>query len=167
MVFVQYMQVYRSVEAIIDTFNLFTPERDKVQRQFKIYRETKEKEIQEHLQTRRELEKKIQHLFNVHGLDAATCNTGGDLIGEGNNVTNDWWMSSLGSEQSLEELSQASILHGPDYSQAIMERDGAFTTVSRGMEWIYIYVYMYRSDVIVCAIQKHYTVFCFIQILVI
>ncbi|XP_031573125.1 nephrocystin-3-like isoform X2 [Actinia tenebrosa] len=107
----------------------FEKERDKVQRQFKLYRETKEKEIQEHLQSRRELEKKIQHMLNVHGLDVA--NTDGDLMGEGNNVTNDWWMSSLGSEQSLEELSQASILHGPDYSQAIMERDGAFTTVSR------------------------------------
>ena len=109
----------------------FIPERDRVQRQFKIYRETKEKEIQEHLQTCRELEKKIQHLLNMHGLDAS--NTSRDLIGEGANVTNDWWMSSLGSEPSLEELTQASILHGPDYSQAIMERDGAFTTVSRGM----------------------------------
>jgi hypothetical protein len=83
------------------------------------------------LQSRRELENKIQHLLNVHGLDES--NNGGDLIGERNNVSADWWMSSLGSEQSLEELTQASILHGPDYSQAIMERDGAFTTVSRGI----------------------------------
>lgn len=106
-------------------------ERDKVQRQFKIYREAKEKEIQEHLQVKHELQEKIQHLYNIHGLDSS--HSGGEIIGERNKVTTDWWMSSLGSEHSLDEITQASIVQGPDYSQAIMENDGAFTTVSRGM----------------------------------
>lgn len=46
-------------------------------------------------------------------------------------VRNEWWTLSLGSDHSLEET-QGSIVQGPDYSQAIMESNGVFTTISRG-----------------------------------
>ncbi|KXJ28343.1 nephrocystin-3 [Exaiptasia diaphana] len=107
----------------------FEKERDKVQRQFKIFREAKEKEIQEYLQTQHELQERIQYLQSHYGID--TSRNGEEVVGEGNKFRNDWWTMSLGSDHSLDELTQASVVQGPDYSQAIMESNGVFTTVSR------------------------------------
>lgn len=82
------------------------------------------------MQTQHEFQERIQYLQNHYGIDSGR--SGEDVVGEGNKFRNDWWTTSLGSDHSLDEATQASIVQGPDYSQAIMENNGVFTTVSRG-----------------------------------
>ncbi|XP_070569543.1 nephrocystin-3-like [Ptychodera flava] len=112
----------------------FENERDKVQRQFKIFRETKEGEIQNLLKTRRELENKLQKTPGGHHSVLATDNAdstsrGGDLFANGN--PGDWW-TALESEPSLGSTTQLQpMFKGPEFAHSLGDIEGPFTTVNR------------------------------------
>ncbi|XP_077997174.1 nephrocystin-3-like [Glandiceps talaboti] len=111
----------------------FETERDKVQRQFKIFRETKEGEIQNLLKARRELENKIQkNGGGQHGTvtdNADTNSRGGDLFGNAN--PGDWW-TALESEPSIGSTTQLQpMFKGPEFAHSLGDIEGPFTTVNK------------------------------------
>ncbi|CAH1790232.1 unnamed protein product [Owenia fusiformis] len=111
----------------------FRDDRDKVQRQFKLFRETKEHEIQNLLKARRQLETKLSRLSQGSVIDDpdSVSRTGVDIsLGGGN--PGDWW-TALESEPSLGSSTQ---LHqqtymGPEFAQSIVELNGPFTNVNK------------------------------------
>lgn len=101
-------------------------ERDKVQRQFKIFRETKEREVQDVLQAKRELEVQFQHCMSVWSRDENRS----EMVG---NPTSDWhWTSSMESDPSVDSLTQVTSFRGPEFFHSPLEREGPFTNISRG-----------------------------------
>lgn len=100
-------------------------ERDKVQRQFKIFRESKEHEIQDVLQTKRELELQLQHYLSVVSRDENRSETVG-------NTRADWWAPSLESDPSVDSLTQVTSFRGPEFFHSPLDREGPFTNISRG-----------------------------------
>ncbi|XP_032233897.2 nephrocystin-3 isoform X2 [Nematostella vectensis] len=107
----------------------FEKERDKVQRQFKIFREAKEQEIQDLLTAKRAVESKLQHVLTAQGYEEGH-GAASEVLGGRNNVT-DWWPSSLESEPSVDGLAQLGVTYGTDYGLALMDREGPFTNISR------------------------------------
>ncbi|PVD37428.1 hypothetical protein C0Q70_00018 [Pomacea canaliculata] len=110
----------------------FESDRDKVQRQFKLFRETKESEIQNLLRAKREIESRLSKL--MHGLaeDADTASRSG-LVDLGNANPGDWW-TVLESEPSLgstAQLHQPAFLRGPEFVSTLMEMEGPFTNVTK------------------------------------
>ncbi|XP_076448503.1 nephrocystin-3-like isoform X2 [Babylonia areolata] len=110
----------------------FESDRDKVQRQFKLFRETKEGEIQNLLRTKREAENRLSKL--MHGLaeDIDTASRSG-LVDLGNANPGDWW-TALESEPSLgssAQLHQPAFLRGPEFVSTLMEMEGPFTNVTK------------------------------------
>lgn len=99
----------------------FFSDRDTVRRQFKIFRETKEREIQDLLLAKRKVEAQLYHHDNKGTLDPG-----------GNMMSADWWTTSLESEPSVDSLTQISALRGPEFNHSLIERDGPFTNISRG-----------------------------------
>ena len=47
-------------------------------------------------------------------------------------MATDWWASSLGSEPSVDSLTQVTSLRGPEFLQSPIEREGPFTNITRG-----------------------------------
>ena len=107
----------------IDVF--FLLERDKVQRQFKIFRESKEREIQDVLQAKRELEVQFQHYLSMSLRDENRL----EMVG---NMAADWWPSSLESDPSVDSLTQVTSFRGVEFLHSPVEREGPFTNISRG-----------------------------------
>ncbi|XP_071103665.1 nephrocystin-3-like [Haliotis cracherodii] len=111
----------------------FESDRDKVQRQFKIFRETKENEIQNLLRAKRELESrltKLSHGFTPEDLDTASRSEETSI---GNSNPGDWW-TALESEPSLGstvQLHQPAFLRGPEFANSVMELEGPFTNVNK------------------------------------
>ncbi|KAJ3611035.1 hypothetical protein NHX12_021051, partial [Muraenolepis orangiensis] len=90
----------------------FEHDRDKVKRQFKIFRETKEKEIQDLLRAKRELEAKLQQL-QAQGL-----------------LTHCHPAPSMGSMMYLQQP-----LRGPELAHSLIDVEGPFANVSRD-DWV-------------------------------
>ena len=103
-------------------------ERDKVQRQFKIFRESKEREIQDVLQAKREVELQFQHYLSVVSHDENRS----EMVGNGN-MRVDWWAPSLESDPSVDSLTQVTSFRGPEFFHSPLEREGPFTNISRGI----------------------------------
>lgn len=96
-----------------------------MQRQFKIFRETKEREIQDVLQAKRELEVQFQHYVWSHDENRSA------MLGK---TTADWWTSSLESDPSVDSLTQVTSFRGPsEFFHSPLEREGPFTNISRGI----------------------------------
>lgn len=104
-------------------------ERDKVRRQFKIFRESKEREIQDVLQAKREVELQFQHYLSVVSHDENRS----EVVGNGN-MHVDWWAPSLESDAyaSVDSLTQVTSFRGPEFFHSPLEREGPFTNISRG-----------------------------------
>ncbi|KAK6166073.1 hypothetical protein SNE40_022850 [Patella caerulea] len=106
----------------------FECDRDKVQRRFKIYRETAEYELQNVLRDRRNLENKMTK-YSPGCEDGDTTSrflVDGTL---GNNNPGDWWSEpSLGSTV---QLHQPTYLRGPEFAHTMMELEGPFTNVNK------------------------------------
>ncbi|XP_022107345.1 nephrocystin-3-like [Acanthaster planci] len=106
----------------------FEQDRNKVQRQFKIFRETKESEIRDLLKARSSLEATLHRTVPplngengvVRSLDA------------GNSYPGDWW-TALESEPSLGSVSQLQMLpRGQEVSPNLTDIDSTFTSLNRG-----------------------------------
>uniref|UniRef100_A0A3Q3VSZ2 Nephrocystin-3 n=1 Tax=Mola mola TaxID=94237 RepID=A0A3Q3VSZ2_MOLML len=114
----------------------FEHDRDKVKRQFKIFRETKEKEIQDLLRAKRELEAKMQQL-QAQGIQVYDPN---DSDSDDNNTTVtaagtqcEYWSGGvLGSEPSMGSMMQLQqTFRGPEFAHSLIDVEGPFANVSR------------------------------------
>ncbi|XP_069928912.1 nephrocystin-3 isoform X4 [Oryctolagus cuniculus] len=114
----------------------FEHDRDKVKRQFKIFRETKENEIQDLLRAKRELESKLQRLqaqgiqvFDPGESDSDDNCT--DVTAAGTQCEY-WTGGALGSEPSLGSMIQLQqSFRGPEFAHSSIDVEGPFANVNR------------------------------------
>ncbi|XP_044151767.1 nephrocystin-3 isoform X1 [Bufo gargarizans] len=114
----------------------FEHDRDKVKRQFKIFRETKEKEIQDLLRAKRDLEAKFQRL-QAHGMqvfdpgESDTDDNDTEVTVPGTQC--DYWTSgALGSEPSMGSMMQLQqSFRGPEFAHSSIDVEGPFANVNR------------------------------------
>ncbi|XP_039427658.1 nephrocystin-3 isoform X2 [Corvus cornix cornix] len=114
----------------------FEHDRDKVKRQFKIFRETKENEIQDLLRAKRELEAKLQRLqaqgiqvFDPEESDSDDNCT--DVTATG--VQSEYWNGGvLGSEPSMGSMMQLQqSFRGPEFAHSSIDVEGPFANINR------------------------------------
>ncbi|XP_059801717.1 nephrocystin-3 isoform X1 [Hypanus sabinus] len=114
----------------------FEHDRDKVKRQFKIFRETKEKEIQDLLRAKRDLETKFQRL-QAQGIqvfdpvDSDSDDNHTDITVTGTQC--EYWSGRvLGSELSMGSMIQLQqTFRGPEFAQSSIDVEGPFANVNR------------------------------------
>ncbi|XP_058258883.1 nephrocystin-3 isoform X1 [Hemibagrus wyckioides] len=114
----------------------FEHDRDKVKRQFKIFRETKEKEIQDLLRAKRDLESKLQQL-QAQGIqlyepiDSDSDDNHTSVTTAGTQC--EYWSGGiLGSEPSMGSMMQLQQGHrGPEFAHSLIDVEGPFANVSR------------------------------------
>ncbi|XP_066539574.1 nephrocystin-3 isoform X2 [Hoplias malabaricus] len=114
----------------------FEHDRDKVKRQFKIFRETKEKEIQDLLRAKRDLESKLQQLQaqGIQLYDPADSDSDDNRTSITNAGTQcEFWSGGmLGSEPSMGSMMQLQQSHrGPEFAHSLIDVEGPFANVSR------------------------------------
>ncbi|KAG7488498.1 hypothetical protein MATL_G00034700 [Megalops atlanticus] len=114
----------------------FEHDRDKVKRQFKIFRETKEKEIQDLLRAKRELEAKLQQLQaqGIQVYDPADSDSDDNRTGVTTAGTQcEYWSGGvLGSEPSMGSMMQLQqTFRGPEFAHSLIDVEGPFANVSR------------------------------------
>ncbi|KAF4793190.1 Nephrocystin-3 [Turdus rufiventris] len=114
----------------------FEHDRDKVKRQFKIFRETKENEIQDLLRAKRELEAKLQRLqaqgiqvFDPEESDSDDNCT--DVTAAG--AQSEYWNGGvLGSEPSMGSMMQLQqSFRGPEFAHSSIDVEGPFANINR------------------------------------
>ncbi|XP_027441694.1 nephrocystin-3 isoform X3 [Zalophus californianus] len=123
----------------------FEHDRDKVKRQFKIFRETKENEIQDLLRAKRELESKLQRLqaqgiqvFDPGESDSDDNCT--DVTAAGTQCEY-WTGGALGSEPSIGSMIQLQqSFRGPEFAHSSIDVEGPFANVNRDIENQYLAV---------------------------
>ncbi|XP_006902609.1 PREDICTED: nephrocystin-3 [Elephantulus edwardii] len=114
----------------------FERDRDKVKRQFKIFRETKENEIQDLLRAKRELESKLQRL-QAQGIqvfdpgDSDSDDNCTDVTAVGTQC--EYWPGGvLGSEPSMGSIMQLQqSFRGPEFAHSSIDVEGPFANVNR------------------------------------
>lgn len=98
-----------------------------MRRDFKTFRESKEKEMQDILFSKREMERRLKNYCDSDEF----YTTHDDAL----SMPDDWLTSSLGSEPSLDELSQSNVpVKGLDSIGVLLEKDGPFTNINRGKD---------------------------------
>ncbi|MBN3315241.1 NPHP3 protein, partial [Atractosteus spatula] len=114
----------------------FEHDRDKVKRQFKIFRETKEKEIQDLLRAKRDLEAKLQRLqaqgIQVYddAVDSDSDDNRTDVTAAGTQC--EYWSGGvLGSEPSMGSMMQLQTFRGPEFAHSLIDVEGPFANVNR------------------------------------
>ncbi|XP_060036243.1 nephrocystin-3 isoform X2 [Erinaceus europaeus] len=114
----------------------FEHDRDKVKRQFKIFRETKENEIQDLLRAKRDLESKLQRL-QVQGIqvfdpgDSDSDDNRTDVTAAGTQCEY-WSGGALGSEPSIGSMIQLQqSCRGPEFAHSSIDVEGPFANVNR------------------------------------
>ncbi|XP_043961229.1 nephrocystin-3 [Gambusia affinis] len=138
-----YQKILREKEAALETkyqamerAATFEHDRDKVKRQFKIFRETKEKEIQDLLRAKRDLEAKLQqlqtqgiHIFSPNDSDSDDNQTTVTAVG----TQCEYWSGGvLGSEPSMGSMMQLQqTFRGPEFAHSLIDVEGPFANVSR------------------------------------
>ncbi|XP_061410633.1 nephrocystin-3 [Lethenteron reissneri] len=113
----------------------FQQDRDKVQRQFKIFREAKEKEVQDLLRAKRDLEGRLQRLQVSTGVggagSAAPACEGGDSDGD-ETRTEVAGSAVMGSHPSMGSMVLlANSMRGPELAHSLVDLEGTFTSVNR------------------------------------
>ncbi|XP_028345556.1 nephrocystin-3 isoform X7 [Physeter macrocephalus] len=114
----------------------FEHDRDKVKRQFKIFRETKENEIQDLLRAKRELESKLQRLQvqGIHVFDPGESDSDDnctDVTAAGPQCEY-WTGGALGSEPSIGSMIQLQqSFRGPEFAHSSIDIEGPFANVNR------------------------------------
>ena len=102
---------------------VFVLERDKVQRHFKVFRESKDREVQDLQHAKHEAELQLLQLSSISSRDEK-------LDTFDNPTTKFSWASSIGSYPSVDSLTPS--LRGSEFLHSQVERDGPFTNISRG-----------------------------------
>ncbi|XP_068437543.1 nephrocystin-3 isoform X1 [Clinocottus analis] len=114
----------------------FEHDRDKVKRQFKIFRETKEKEIQDLLRAKRDLEAKLQQLqaqgIQVYDLNDSDSDDNQTTVNAAGTQCEYWSGGVLGSEPSMGSMMQLQqTFRGPEFANSLIDVEGPFANVSR------------------------------------
>uniref|UniRef100_A0A3B3BEF7 NACHT domain-containing protein n=1 Tax=Oryzias melastigma TaxID=30732 RepID=A0A3B3BEF7_ORYME len=114
----------------------FEHDRDKVKRQFKIFRETKEKEIQDLLRAKRDLEAKLQQLqtqgIQVYDPDDSDSDDNQTTVTAAGTQCEYWAGGVLGSEPSMGSMMQLQqTFRGPELAHSLIDVEGPFANVSR------------------------------------
>ncbi|XP_046879327.1 nephrocystin-3 isoform X1 [Hypomesus transpacificus] len=114
----------------------FEHDRDKVKRQFKIFRETKEKEIQDLLRAKRDLEAKLQQLqaqgIQVYDPDDSDSDDNRTAVTAAGTQCEYWGGGVLGSEPSMGSMMQLQqTFRGPEFAHSLIDVEGPFANVSR------------------------------------
>ncbi|XP_062235036.1 nephrocystin-3-like isoform X2 [Platichthys flesus] len=114
----------------------FEHDRDKVKRQFKIFRETKEKEIQDLLRAKRDLEAKLQQLqaqgIQVYDLNDSDSDDNQTTVTAAGTQCDYWTGGVLGSEPSMGSMMQLQqTFRGPEFANSLIDVEGPFANVSR------------------------------------
>ncbi|KAM9332313.1 nephrocystin-3 [Pholidichthys leucotaenia] len=114
----------------------FEHDRDKVKRQFKIFRETKEKEIQDLLRARRDLEAKLQQLqaqgIQVYDPNDSDSDDNQTTVTAAGTQCEYWTGGVFGSEPSMGSMMQLQqTFRGPEFAHSLIDVEGPFTNVSR------------------------------------
>ncbi|XP_034416156.1 nephrocystin-3 [Cyclopterus lumpus] len=114
----------------------FEHDRDKVKRQFKIFRETKEKEIQDLLRAKRDLEAKLQQLqaqgIQVYDLNDSDSDDNQTTVTAAGTQCEYWSGGVLGSEPSMGSMMQLQqTFRGPEFAHSLIDVEGPFANVSR------------------------------------
>ncbi|XP_033113805.1 nephrocystin-3-like [Anneissia japonica] len=115
--------------------NIFEQDRDKVQHNFKIFRETKESEIRDLLKSRRDLEVTLQNANVPHiSVKTPSAQSTTDTNGDTSNV-GDWW-TALESEPSLGSTTQLQSLHlrGPEFAYNRGDNESPVININNG-DW--------------------------------
>uniref|UniRef100_A0A3Q2QTE9 Nephronophthisis 3 n=1 Tax=Fundulus heteroclitus TaxID=8078 RepID=A0A3Q2QTE9_FUNHE len=138
-----YQKILREKEAALEAkyqamerAATFEHDRDKVKRQFKIFRETKEKEIQDLLRAKRDLEAKLQqlqtqgiHVFSPNDSDSDDNQT---TVTAAGTQCEYWTGGVLGSEPSMGSMMQLQqTFRGPEFAHSLIDVEGPFANVSR------------------------------------
>ncbi|XP_061778263.1 nephrocystin-3 isoform X2 [Nerophis ophidion] len=138
-----YQKILREKENALETkyqamerASTFEHDRDKVKRQFKIFRETKEKEIQDLLRAKRDLESKLQQLqaqgIQVYSPNDSDSDDNQTTVTAAGNQCEYWTGGVLGSEPSMGSMMQLQqMFRGPELAQSLMDVEGPFANVSR------------------------------------
>ncbi|KAE8279813.1 Nephrocystin-3 [Larimichthys crocea] len=114
----------------------FEHDRDKVKRQFKIFRETKEKEIQDLLRAKRDLEAKMQQLqaqgIQVYDPNDSDSDDNQTTVTAAGTQCEYWSGGVLGSEPSMGSMMQLQqTFRGPEFAHSLIDVEGPFANVSR------------------------------------
>ncbi|RXN28227.1 nephrocystin-3 isoform X1 [Labeo rohita] len=114
----------------------FEHDRDKVKRQFKIFRETKEKEIQDLLRAKRDLESKLQQLqaqgIQIYDPADSDSDDNHTTVTTAGTQCEYWSGGVLGSEPSMGSMMQLQQTHrGPEFAHSLIDVEGPFANVSR------------------------------------
>uniref|UniRef100_A0A8D0H9M5 Nephrocystin-3 n=1 Tax=Sphenodon punctatus TaxID=8508 RepID=A0A8D0H9M5_SPHPU len=114
----------------------FEHDRDKVKRQFKIFRETKENEIQDLLRAKRELEAKLQRLqaqgIQVFDPEESDSDDNCTEITATGAQSEYWTGGALGSEPSMGSMMQLQqSFRGPEFAHSTIDVEGPFANVNR------------------------------------
>ncbi|OCT75952.1 hypothetical protein XELAEV_18031138mg [Xenopus laevis] len=114
----------------------FEHDRDKVKRQFKIFRETKEKEIQDLLRAKRDLEAKLQRLqaqgIQVFDPGESDSDDNGTEVTVPSTQCEYWTSGALGSDPSMGSMMQLQqSFRGPEFAHSSIDVEGPFANVNR------------------------------------
>ncbi|XP_012676699.2 nephrocystin-3 [Clupea harengus] len=138
-----YQKILREKESAVEAkyqamerASTFEHDRDKVKRQFKIFRETKEKEIQDLLRAKRDLESKLQRLqaqgVQVYEPDDSDSEENQTTVTAVGMQCEYWGGGALGSEPSMGSMMQLQQSYrGPEFAHSLMDVEGPFANVSR------------------------------------
>lgn len=138
-----YQKILREKESALEAkyqamerASTFEHDRDKVKRQFKIFRETKEKEIQDLLRAKRDLESKLQHLqaqgVQMYDLEDSDSDENQTTEAAASMQCEYWSGGVLGSEPSMGSMMQLQqSFRGPEFALSLMDVEGPFANVSR------------------------------------
>ncbi|MEE6465850.1 hypothetical protein FKM82_006728 [Ascaphus truei] len=138
-----YQKILREKEGAVEAkyqamerASTFEHDRDKVKRQFKIFRETKEKEIQDLLRAKRDLEAKFQRLqaqgIQVFDLGDSDSDDNGTEVTVPGTQCDYWTGGALGSEPSIGSMLQLQqSFRGPEFAHSSIDVEGPFANVNR------------------------------------
>ncbi|XP_075442898.1 nephrocystin-3 [Ascaphus truei] len=138
-----YQKILREKEGAVEAkyqamerASTFEHDRDKVKRQFKIFRETKEKEIQDLLRAKRDLEAKFQRLqaqgIQVFDLGDSDSDDNGTEVTVPGTQCDYWTGGALGSEPSIGSMMQLQqSFRGPEFAHSSIDVEGPFANVNR------------------------------------
>uniref|UniRef100_A0A3Q2CAM0 Nephrocystin-3 n=1 Tax=Cyprinodon variegatus TaxID=28743 RepID=A0A3Q2CAM0_CYPVA len=137
-----YQKILREKEAALEAkyqamerAATFEHDRDKVKRQFKIFRETKEKEIQDLLRAKRDLEAKLQQLQTqgIHVFSPIDSDSDDNQTTVTVGTQCEYWTGGvLGSEPSMGSMMQLQqTFRGPEFAHSLIDVEGPFANVSR------------------------------------
>ena len=112
-------------------------DKDKIQRQFKLFRDTKANELQTLLKEKHQLETRLTKYINVHGTESDSNPHGPEILGEGgeiipqfNDVSN---IIGAFDGESTADISNHLVFKGVEHSHFGSENQEPYTNIKKGL----------------------------------